>query len=335
MKKKLLTAVQFILAAGLIGFFVFQMYKKGQLSTFASAIQTSAANWPLLSAGVLLFAVCISLCNWRWKILLEAQGVRMTFKRTLMLYFVGQFFSSFMPGATSGDLFKAVYIAKESGSRKTEAVATVFIDRIVGLLALIFLTSVVTLLRLDFFLSNPQTKGVMIFNIILLLGLICGMALVFGQNIFDRIPLFRKLEEKTALGKIISKLYNAFHICVKSPVVLAKTVGLSLLNHVGFILCAVFIGKSIGISVTAIDYLTVFPIINAVAAIPLTPGGLGTRDAAAVFMLGLLGVTEPMALSLSILIYLATIFWSLVGGVVYLYYIFKQGKPVLPDDLTE
>jgi len=334
MKKKLLTALQFLLAAGLIGFFVFQMHKKGQLTTFASALQTSASNWPLLCAGVLLFSVCLAICNWRWKILLAAQGIQMTFRKTMMLYFVGQFFSSFMPGATSGDLFKAFYIAKESGTQKTEAVATVFIDRIIGLMSLILLTSIITLLRLDFFLSTPQTKGVMIFNVILLIGLICGMAVVFGQNIFEKIPLFRKLEEKTALGKIISKLYKAFQICVKSPAVLAKTVGLSMLNHVVFVFCAVFIGKSIGINVPALDYLTVFPIINAVAAIPITPGGLGTRDAAAVFMLGLLGVAEPLALSISILVYLATLFWSCVGGVVYLFYIFKQGKPLLPQDLT-
>lgn len=333
MKKKLLTALQFILAAGLIGFFVFQMHKKGQLATFAAALQTSARNWPLLCAGVLLFSVCLALCNWRWKILLAAQGINMTFRRTMMLYFIGQFFSSFMPGATSGDLFKAIYIAKESGSQKTEAVATVFIDRIIGLLALILLTSVVTVLRLDFFLSTPQTKGVMIFNIILLLGMGFGLALVFGQNIFEKIPLFRKLEGKTALGKIISKLYKAFQICIKNPSVLAKTIGLSLLNHVVFIFCAIFIARSIGVSVSVIDFLTVFPIINAVAAIPLTPGGLGTRDAAAVFMLGLLDVAEPMALSISILVYLATIFWSFVGGVVYLFYIFKQGKPALSEEI--
>jgi uncharacterized protein (TIRG00374 family) len=331
MKKKLLTILQFLLAGGLIAFFVYQMDKKGQIGIFAEALKSAAANPHLLIPGVSLFAICLALCNWRWKILLAAQGVNLSFGRSMMLYMIGQFFSSFMPGATSGDLFKAIYIARESPDKKTEAVATVFIDRIIGLLALIGLTSVVTLARLDFFLSNPKTKGVMIFNVILLAGMAAGIAVVFGQNVFEKIPLFKKLEEKTSLGKIISKVYSAFHICIKSPAVLIKTICLSAVNHLTFIFIAVLIGMSIGVEIPITDYLTVFPIINAIAAVPLTPGGLGTRDAAAVFMLGLLGIAEPVALSISILVYLATIFWSAVGGGVYLFYIAKQGKPKLSE----
>lgn len=331
MKKKILTIVQCLLAASLMAFFVFQMHKKGQLSVFAEAIRTSASNWPLLAAGVLLFSLCLILCNIRWMTLLTTQGISLSFPRTMMLYMVGQFFSSFMPGATSGDIFKAVYIAKESSDKKTEAVATVFIDRIIGLLALILLTSVITAFRFDFFLSNPRTKAVMMFNILLLLGMTAGLSVVFGQNVFEKIPLFRKVQDGTRVGAVIGKLYTAFRICIKSPAVLVKTILLSLTNHIAFVFCAVFIGKSIGVDLSVIDYLTVFPIINAVAAVPLTPGGLGTRDAAAVFMLGILGVAEPMALSISILVYLATLVWSAVGGLIYLFYVISEGKPNLKN----
>ena len=331
MKKKLLTVLQIEIALGVITFFVVEMYANGQLQQLASALRAAAGNWPILAFGILLFSVCMSLCNLRWKILLEAQGIHISFARSMMLYMIGQFFSSFMPGGTSGDIFKAVYIARESKDKKTEAVATVLIDRIIGLLALILLTSIITVARLDFFLSNPKTKGVMIFNVILLAGMVAGMALVFGQNMFEKIPFFKKLEEKTSLGKIIAKLYSAFHVCIKKPAVLFKTIGLSLLNHIIFIFCAVCFGKSIGVNLSVMDYLTVFPIINAIAAIPATPGGLGTREVAAVFMLGLLGVAQPLAFSISILVYITTIFWSAIGGVVYLFYIIKQGKPDLSE----
>lgn len=331
MKKKILIGLQFALAIGLIGFFVFQMDKKGQIATFADTLKTAAGNWPWLGLGVSCFLGCLLLCNWRWKILLETQGINISFPRTMMLYLVGQFFSSFMPGATSGDLFKMIYISRECPTKKTEAVSTVFMDRITGLIALILLTSMVTLTRLDFFLSNSKTKLVMLFNIIILLGMVAGLTLVFAQNIFEKIPLFKKLEEKTSLGKIISKLYNAFRICIKNPSVLIKTITLSLVNHILFIFLGICVAKSIGVSMPLTDYFTVFPIIAFIGAIPLTPGGLGTRDAAAVFMLGLLGIAEPAALSISILIYLGTLFWSAVGGIVYLFYIITQGKPDLTN----
>jgi len=127
-KKKLLTILQIEIALGVITFFVVQMYSNGQIDQLAAALSSAAGKWPLLVLGISIFIVCLSLCNLRWQTLLAAQGIHLSFPRAMMLYMVGQFFSSFMPGATSGDLFKAIYIAKESGDKKTEAVATVMID---------------------------------------------------------------------------------------------------------------------------------------------------------------------------------------------------------------
>ena len=47
MKKKILTLLQFVLAGGLIAFFVYQMDKKGQIGIFAEAIKSAAANTQL------------------------------------------------------------------------------------------------------------------------------------------------------------------------------------------------------------------------------------------------------------------------------------------------
>ena len=42
-----------------------------------------------------------------------------------------------------GDLFKAIFIAREQPGRRTEAVATVLVDRVIGMYALVLLTSAV------------------------------------------------------------------------------------------------------------------------------------------------------------------------------------------------
>ena len=44
-----------------------------------------------------------------------------------------QFFNAFLLGSTGGDLLKAYYAARETHHKKTEAVVTVFVDRIIGL----------------------------------------------------------------------------------------------------------------------------------------------------------------------------------------------------------
>ncbi len=80
----------------------------------------------------------IGAVRFRW--LLAVQGVHISLGRSLSLTFMGFFFSNFMLGLTGGDVVKAYLIARETHKR-TEAIVTVFLDRIVGLLALALLAA--------------------------------------------------------------------------------------------------------------------------------------------------------------------------------------------------
>jgi uncharacterized protein (TIRG00374 family) len=255
----------------------------------------------------------------------------MNFSRALVLYFIGHFFSLFMPGATSGDLIKAIYVARETPDRKTEVVSTVFIDRIIGLFGLIILTVVIMVARLNFFLSYKETKVALVFNLILLVITLAGSFIVFKRNLLEKWSFFSKLEERTKLGKIITKAYNALHVCINCPGVLKKTLVLSFINHIVFIGVAFFIGLSLEIRLRYFDYLTVFPVINAVAALPITPGGLGVREGAVIFLFGALNIPSATALALSLLVYLSTLFWALIGGFVYIVFVYQTGYDLRKD----
>jgi uncharacterized membrane protein YbhN (UPF0104 family) len=124
---------------------------------------------------------------------------------------------------------------------------------------------------------------------------------------------------------------------------MTRTMLLSLANHVSIIFAAIFIGLGLNITTISpiskttpppkssiitetINYMTIFPIIDGIAAIPATPGGLGTREYATKVMMGHFGVPETRAIPLSLLLYLTTMFWSLVGGVVYAVYVIRSGE---------
>ncbi|MDD4873179.1 MAG: lysylphosphatidylglycerol synthase transmembrane domain-containing protein [Kiritimatiellae bacterium] len=335
MKKKLITLVQLALGIGLITFFFIKIAHSGKITDFKIAIQSAADNWHFLVFGTALYLLCLVICTTRWVILLKAQNVHLTFPRTLILYFIGHFFSSFMPGATSGDLIKAIYVAREVPDKKTEVVSTVFIDRIIGLVALIILSIAIMITRLKFFLAYKETRVALVFNLVLLGITLAGSFIVFKRNLLEKWSFFSKLEQKTRLGKIITKAYNAFHVCINYPGVLRNTIVLSLLNHVIFIGVAFFFGLSLKVQLNYVDYLTVFPVINAIAALPITPGGLGMREGAAIFLLGALNIPSATALALSLLVYLSTLFWALVGGVVYIVFVYKTGYDARKDITAE
>ena len=69
---------------------------------------------------------------------------------------------------------------------------------------------------------------------------------------------------------------------------------------------------------TWVLFVTV-PVIICISALPVTPSGLGVRENLFVFMLAesSIGVPDTSALSLSLLAYAGSLFWSLVGGLVY------------------
>ena len=93
------------------------------------------------SVGAALSLLLVGLALWvgvvRWRIVLEAQGLHLPLGRATRISFVAQFFNSFLLGSTGGDLIKAYYAARETHHKKTEAVTTVFVDRLVGLWAML------------------------------------------------------------------------------------------------------------------------------------------------------------------------------------------------------
>src|SRR5439155_7274092 len=81
-----------------------------------------------------------------------AQDLPFTVTDSIRLGLVGFFFNTFLPGSVGGDLIKAWYIAGEQ-SRRTVAVSTVLIDRVLGLWAL---AALVALLGSSFWIAgNP------------------------------------------------------------------------------------------------------------------------------------------------------------------------------------
>lgn len=290
------------------------------LHILGNSFSVAARNWYFLLAALACFLGCLSLCAVRWKLVLAAQGLVLSWRQTLTVLFIGHFFNAFLFGSTGGDVVKAYYAAARTGHRKTEAVTTVFIDRVMGLLAMILLTTVTMLVRLRFFLADVRTRYALFFMLwvgvctVLVFGMMFGM-----RRLMDKSRLFRR-GLQTRIGHVLHRVYNSFYLCLTHPRLLAQTLGLSLLNQVLILVMMWILGLSLEIKAGFFDYFSLGPTINTFAAIPLTPGGLGLREYAAVMFLGIVGVPATQALPLSVLVYASSVFWSLAGGIVFFCY---------------
>jgi glycosyltransferase 2 family protein len=93
-------------------------------------------NGHFFAVAFLIFSCSMVLTLVRWYVLVRAQGLPFRVRDALRLGMVGFFFNTFMPGSVGGDIIKAAALAVGQ-SRRTVAVATVIMDRVIALWALV------------------------------------------------------------------------------------------------------------------------------------------------------------------------------------------------------
>lgn len=295
---------------------------------FGAVLAQAVSRWYLLLAAHLLFFSCLLAGVFRWHLILEAQNIRLPLRRTFSVFFIGHFFNSFFLGSTGGDVVKSYYAARETHTRKTEAVAAVFIDRLVGLIALVFLVAVMLVFRAPVFLGNPTLRPAGAFLLAVVLVAFAGVFLLFRRDMAGSRRWQALAARPGRIGtaaRTALRVYASFYLCRSRPGLLAKTLLLSLYNHIGSLAGCHICGLAIQAGLPALMSLTIFPALGAIASIPITPGGLGVREGAAVVLFGAIGIPHMKAFLLSFLPYLSMLAWSLFGGGVFLVHSHSPG----------
>ena len=99
--------------------------------------------------------------------------------------------------------------------------------------------------------------------------------------------------------------------------ILALDLALSFFIQVLGSIVYYLLALSLNINLPLIYFLIFVPIINAIAVLPITIGGLGLRDSSAVFFFAKIGVEANLAVSLSLIWFLLTVVVGLAGGILY------------------
>jgi uncharacterized protein (TIRG00374 family) len=206
------------------------------------ALKDIAGNRIYFAGALLGFLACIIMCTLRWRLILKSHGINITVRRALNLYFIGQFFNAFMLGAVGGDLVKAVIVTKEFPDKKTVAVTTIFIDRLIGLLSLVLLASAITILRFKFFMRYPETRTIMLFMIAAAAGSAAMIFTAFHHNILEYRMIAGFLKKHKTIGDIINRVYNAFQDCFTHRGLMTRAILISLCNHIAIIISALLLG---------------------------------------------------------------------------------------------
>jgi uncharacterized protein (TIRG00374 family) len=287
----------------------------------------------LFALSLFLMASTLVLGVIRWRMVLAVQGLQLPFGRAAEISLVAHFFNSFLLGSTGGDLMKAYYAARETHHMKTEAVTTVFVDRLVGLWAMLLFAGAMMILNAKaLFGRDPVTRLAAL--LILAMLLVCSIVLVlaFRGGLSKHWPGARAWLRRLPKGEHLERSLDACRRFRSEPHFLTRTFAVSMLLNVMCVVQWQVVGRGLGLSIPPLTMFSVVPVVICIAALPITPSGLGVRENLFVHMLAN-PVLATSGLSLSLLAYAGSLFWSLVGGGVYL--LLKEKHHLAESELAE
>ncbi len=312
-KKILLTVGAVALAVILLGLFI---HRAGNLTELLATLHSAKDRPAYLVAGVALFSVSLMCGMTRWYILLCTLKLPVTYVEALRLYATGHFFNVIGPGATGGDFVKAAWIAVKCPGRRTAAITSIAVERLIGLIAMVFFVTTISLFRRDFF---EHSRILTAFRSCIYLACAAAIIVVLLLTIIDWGHLAKKLHpasngfaEKTLTTLV--RVWETFRVCLTHPLATLATFALSITNHITDVCCYFLLSRSISMTLPLRDLLVISPIANTVAAIPITPGGAGVRENTLQFMMDVVNVPRTESTALGILMFGTIIFWAAIAG---------------------
>jgi glycosyltransferase 2 family protein len=255
----------------------------------------------------------------RWRQVLRVHGLELSFARATEISLVAHCFNSFLLGAAGGDLMKAYYAARETHHKKAEAVGTVFVDRIIGLFALLVFTMVAMAVNLPLLNADPLFLKLAGVIAAMFAGCAAVLFLALRGGVSRGLPQAREWLRRLPRGDFLERLRDSLKPFGRDPAFLLKSLAVSLLLCAVCVLHVQSLAWGLGLNISWRHLFAIVPMITCMVVIPLTPSGLGVRENLFVLMLAvpLIGVEHTAALSLSLLCTAGSLGWSVVGGLVY------------------
>jgi len=197
------------------------------------------------------------------------------FKDQLILYYLGMFYNTILPGGIGGDAYKAYTFQKAFKTGYRQIIKALLIDRVSGLFAILAIIGVLILF------SNLKGFFVYISALIVLAPL--------GVYLFHRyfFKEFKKPSWKNFIYSIVIQTLQgaAFYMIL----------------------------LSLGVNSHIIDFLVLFFISSVISVIPVSVGGVGLRELTFLWGLEYLHLNPALGVVSAFLFFIITVVSSAIG----------------------
>ena len=259
----------------------------------------------LPALGFLVLGSIFAITRW-WR-LLALIGCGARFVDALRLTYIGLCFNLIVPGLNGGDVARGVLIVRENPERRADALMSVFVDRLLGLLAMIALAVAAT------YAVGEPLRELRLPVSLTLLAAVLGLTLLLNPHV-RRWTRFERLLARLPQGERLQRLDDALVEYARHPGQVALALLLSVGNHASVTAAILSLGRAFGDQLDAVSYLATVTVTNTLTSLPISPGGWGWGEASFRTFFVQLGSVATIGVAVSVTYRLLNAALGLAGG---------------------
>jgi uncharacterized membrane protein YbhN (UPF0104 family) len=275
------------------------------------------ASVPWLLVAILVFGASTIGAVWRWNLLLKTQHVEIAFRPLLGTFLVATYFNNFLPSNIGGDVIRIGDTGRYANS-KTLATTVVLMDRILGLVALVFVAALGATA-----IGRLHQVAAPIWPVWLWAGFVAGAAAttpaVFAPAAFGRLLRPLTVFHPEWVGDRITTLTGALARFGEAPRALVEAFLGAIFVQVALVLFYFAVAYALHLDIAFWDLAVVIPMSFVVQLLPVSVGGFGVREAFFSYYFHRIGQPIEDAVLLSLVAQALLMLFSLSGLAIYLW----------------
>lgn len=270
--------------------------------------------WPLTLGALALLFVGMVMASWRFCILTEAQGLRVSLGNSVRLTLIGNAANLVLPTVGS-DLIRLWFASDGHAGRRTEIATIVLVDRVLGLVGILLLPIALAPFFPSVVAGSPVILWILGVSTAVSLGILAGILVALSRRGIASAPVQWALRTFPLRG-YPQRILDTIHAYRRNGGVLARAVAWSMLANLCAAACIACLQLATHPGSAALlgAFLTssAFVLNN----VPITPGGIGFTEAAVASLYGIAGLEGGAETMLG----MRVLFLMLAPVGVYLYF---------------
>jgi uncharacterized protein (TIRG00374 family) len=298
-------AIFLLLKAAVSGLLLYFALRLVDLAAVKERLLRVDLGWIALIVPILL--VQTGLLALRWQKIVAHCGASLSFPLAFRFSMIALFFNQTLPSSIGGDAMRVWLVSKHANWRT--AVYSVFLDRLIGVIALAILVLVCLPWTLEL-VQNPIGR-----TALLLIGLGC---LTAGISFVGLAWKQLRVLQRWSFTRHLAEMADVALAILRSPRSSIPAFWISVLVHLFTALAAWCAARAIQADVPLLYTVFLVPPVILVTVVPISIAGWGVREGAMVAAFGYAGLAPGNGLIVSLLFGAGYLVMGALGGLIWI-----------------